>query len=217
MVVQMCPGSSLFSRRLLIGKVIWMCPAIMRTLWHELDSMRKYKLCIVADDCAKCQETVTSYDHEKEEGRVIKFLMGLNEASTHIRTHIIALSELPSLDVAYDMVSTNESERTVANAVCIEAPTKYVQQESTYKQNIQSQRNGESSAGKMKKRPYCTHRQLNVHTREHCFKLNGYPPGHRLYKGKGPNQKSAANNVACSVTENGFKAVGYSNMEHDQT
>ncbi|CAM8929156.1 unnamed protein product [Rhodiola kirilowii] len=178
-------------------------------LWHELDSMRKYKLCAIADDCSKCQETKAFYDQEKEEGRVIKFLMGLNESFSHIRTHIIALRELPSLDVAYDMVSTNESERTVTKAPCIEASAMYAQQESSYKQQMQSQRTGGNSAGKMKQRPYCTYCQFNGHTKEHCYKLNGYPPGHRLYKGKGSNQKpAAANNVALSSSENGSKTVG---------
>ncbi|CAM8917903.1 unnamed protein product [Rhodiola kirilowii] len=182
-------------------------------LWHELDSMRKYKLCAIADDCLKCQETKAFYDQEKEEGRVSKFLMGLNESFTHIRTHIIALRELPSLDVAYDMVSTNESERTVAKIVCIEASAMYAQQESSYKQQMQSQRSGGNSAGnfagKMKQRPYCTDCQLNGHTKKHCYNLNGYPPGHRLYKGKGSNQKSAAaNNVSHNIPENGSKTVG---------
>ncbi|CAM8998473.1 unnamed protein product [Rhodiola kirilowii] len=36
-------------------------------LWHELDSMRKYKMCIIAGDCSKCQETKAFYDQEKEE------------------------------------------------------------------------------------------------------------------------------------------------------
>ncbi|CAM8901423.1 unnamed protein product [Rhodiola kirilowii] len=180
-------------------------------LWHELDSMRRYKICVVADGCVKCQETKNFYDQEKEEGRVIKFLMGLNEAFTHIRTHILALRELPSLDVAYDMVSTNEAERNIAKAVSIEASAMYAHQESAYKQQNQFQRSAGNSAGnptgnsagnsvgRTKPRPYCTHCQFIGHTKEHCYKLNGYPPGHRLYKGK--NQNKCANNVNLNAAE----------------
>ncbi|KAL9679948.1 hypothetical protein QQ045_017819 [Rhodiola kirilowii] len=146
--------------------------------------MRKYKQCVVSDDCSKCQETKLCYDQEKEEGRGIKFFMGLNESFTHIRTHIIELRELPNLDVAYDMVSNNESERNIAKVVCMEASAMYVQQEATYKQQMQSQRYGNHPTGKVKQRPYCTHCQLNDHTKEHYYKLNGYPAGHRLYRVK---------------------------------
>ncbi|KAL9664926.1 hypothetical protein QQ045_020335 [Rhodiola kirilowii] len=61
------------------------------------------------------------YEIEIEEGRVIKFLMGLNESFAHIRTHILALRELPSIDVAYDMVDTSEAERNIAKGACIKA------------------------------------------------------------------------------------------------
>ncbi|KAL9681110.1 hypothetical protein QQ045_012891 [Rhodiola kirilowii] len=66
-------------------------------LWHELDSMKKYKLCVVSDDCSKCLETK--------------------------RTHKLALREFPSIDAAYDMVATKESERNIAKVACIEAST----------------------------------------------------------------------------------------------
>ncbi|CAM8987235.1 unnamed protein product [Rhodiola kirilowii] len=156
-------------------------------------------------------ERQSFYDLEKEEGRVIKFLMGLNESFTHIRTHIIALRELPSLDVAYDMVVSNESERAIAKVVCIEASAMYVHHDSTYKQQAQSQNSRGNATGKVKQRPYCTYCQLNGHTKEHCYKLNGYPPGHRLYKVKGySNQKSAANVVTHGQSENGSKTTGNS-------
>ncbi|CAM8963589.1 unnamed protein product [Rhodiola kirilowii] len=177
-------------------------------LWHELDSMRKYKMCIIADDCSKCQETKAFYDQEKEEGRVIKFLMGLNEAFTHIRTHIIALRELPSLDVAYDMVVTNEAERHIVRAVGIEASAMHVQQESPYKQQVQSTKSGGNVAGRMKQRPHCTYCQFSGHTKKHCYKLNGYPPGHRLHKGKSPNRMSSANSVAHTTNETNSKSAG---------
>ncbi|CAM8961061.1 unnamed protein product [Rhodiola kirilowii] len=188
-------------------------------LWHELDSMRRYKVCVVADGCVKCQETKDFYDQEKEEGRVIKFLMGLNEAFTHIRTHILALRELPSLDVAYDMVSTNEAERSIAKAISIEASAMYAHQESSYKQQNQFQRSAGNSTGnsagnsvgRVKQRPYCTHCQFNGHTKEHCYKLNGYPPGHRLYKGK--NQNKSANNVTLNAAEATQKSVVGTNSQ----
>ncbi|KAL9676748.1 hypothetical protein QQ045_004966 [Rhodiola kirilowii] len=90
-------------------------------IWHELDSMKKYKVCDITDGCTRYMETKSFYDQEKEEGRVIKFLMGLNEAFTHIRTHILALRELTTLDVAYDMVVSNEAERHIAKLTVVEA------------------------------------------------------------------------------------------------
>ncbi|CAM8971890.1 unnamed protein product [Rhodiola kirilowii] len=134
-------------------------------LWHELDSMRKYKVGEIADECTRCLETKSLYDQEKEEGRVIKFLMGLNEALAHIRTHILALRELPTLDVAYDMMISNESERHVTKSNVVEASAMNAQQETTYRQQTVNKSGGNAfnnaGVGRVKtngsQRPYCTH------------------------------------------------------------
>ncbi|CAM8899443.1 unnamed protein product [Rhodiola kirilowii] len=176
-------------------------------LWHELDSMRKYKVCDISNDCTRCMETKFFYDQEKEEGRVIKFLMGLNEAFTHIRTHILALRELPTLDVAYDMVVSNEAERQIAKMAVVESSAMNVQQEISYRNQTGFNKAGADGAGRVKgnnnnsqsnsQRPYCTHCQFNGHVKENCYKLHGYPPGHRLHKGKsnGSQRNQSANNV----------------------
>lgn len=52
---------------------------------------------------------------EREKNRVIEFLMGLGDAHHQIRTYILALPQLPSLDVTFDMVSQDESQRTVTH------------------------------------------------------------------------------------------------------
>ncbi|CAM8901857.1 unnamed protein product [Rhodiola kirilowii] len=186
-------------------------------LWHDLDSMRKYNVCDIADDCPKCQQTKSFYDQEKEEGRVIKFLMGLNEAFTHIRTHIIALRELPTLDVAYDMVVSNEVESQIAKAAGVEASAMSVQHETANKQQGYFNKTGNNGAGnngagnngagRMKQRPYCTYCQFNGHLKEQCYKLHGYPPGHRLHKGKNGNSQrlSSVNNVG---TDGSQRATG---------
>ncbi|CAM8921226.1 unnamed protein product [Rhodiola kirilowii] len=177
-------------------------------LWHDLDSMRKYKVCDIADDCPKCQQTKLFYDKEKEEGRIIKFLMGLNETFTHIRTHIIALRELPTLDVAYDMVVFNEVESQIAKGAGVEASAMSVQHETIYKSQGNFNKagngnNGNNGAGRGKQRPYCTYCQFNGHLKEQCYKLHGYPSGHRLHKGKNVwadngQRLSSANSVGTS-------------------
>ncbi|CAM8916639.1 unnamed protein product [Rhodiola kirilowii] len=113
------------------------------------------------------------------------------------------------------MVSTNEAERNITKAVSIEASAMYANQESTHRQQNQFQRSAGNSAGnsvgRMKQRPYCTHCQFNGHTKEHCYKLNGYPPGHRLYKGK--NQNKSANNVTLNAAEATQKATVGTNSQ----
>ncbi|CAM8953148.1 unnamed protein product [Rhodiola kirilowii] len=78
-------------------------------LWRELDAMRERKGCSLLDDCVRCQDSA----RETHDNKVMKFLMGLNESLAQIRTHILALEQLPALNVVFDRVSNHEAERNI--------------------------------------------------------------------------------------------------------
>ncbi|CAM8962342.1 unnamed protein product [Rhodiola kirilowii] len=59
---------------------------------------------------------------------------------------------------------------------------------------------GRGGFNKEKPRLFCTHCQMTGHLKENCYKLIGYPLGHKLHKGseshkQGTNRKFSANNV----------------------
>ncbi|KAL9689696.1 hypothetical protein QQ045_010085 [Rhodiola kirilowii] len=157
--------------------------------WKEIDAMSKRSGCEEDGDCNYCRTGAK----ERGEDMVIEFLMGLNEEYAHIRTHILALKELPSLDVVYGMALNAESQQIVARSPHVESSALY----SSY----------QDKQGKNKGRMFCTHCQLHGHTKEYSYKLNGYPPGHKLYKGnprtggRGNGAGRAANVVTVEHTK----------------
>ncbi|KAI5322613.1 hypothetical protein L3X38_031685 [Prunus dulcis] len=60
-------------------------------------------------------------------------------------------------------------------------------------------RNNQRSNSSGRKPLHCSHCDQDHHTVDKCYKLHGYPPGHRLHKsgkGKGKGSSSSANTVA---------------------
>lgn len=52
-------------------------------------------------------------------------------------------------------------------------------------------RNSSSNPSKKKDRPLCTYCNMQGHVVNRCYKLHGYPPGHRLYKANSNNDSSS--------------------------
>ncbi|XP_013632827.1 PREDICTED: uncharacterized protein LOC106338383 [Brassica oleracea var. oleracea] len=96
--------------------------------------------------------------------RVMKFLMGLNEAYEATRRHILMLKPIPSLEEVFNMNSISDSEASV-----YAGPTENMAY-ATMNNNYRG-----------KPRPICTHCGLAGHIVQKCFKLHGYPPGHRYH------------------------------------
>ncbi|CAM8930112.1 unnamed protein product [Rhodiola kirilowii] len=164
--------------------------------WKELDSLSKRTGCGEDNTCNDCKESAK----EREDDRVIEFLMGLNDEHAHIRTHILALRELPSLDVVYDMVLNDESQQNVTKPNYVEASALYSrQQDSENSPKNQNHNQTRGYQGKPRGRPFCTHCQANGHTKEFCYKLVGYPPGHKLYKGRSNYTKGSSSNKSANM------------------
>ncbi|CAM8887428.1 unnamed protein product [Rhodiola kirilowii] len=191
-------------------------------LWRELEAMREQRSCSLFDDFTRCQDNAK----ENQENKIMKFLMGLNESLAHIRTHILALKELPEMKVVFDMVCNPESEKNLTRSLTVEASAMFTnqQQASRHTYNGQQrnqqqpnsqgftvpQRNYDGGNPKARQRPYCSYCQQAGHTKETCYKLNGYPHGHKLYKGKSNKRAAAANNVLMNPTEENIVSQGSS-------
>ncbi|CAM8947931.1 unnamed protein product [Rhodiola kirilowii] len=142
--------------------------------WEELDAMRGRRSSVLGKNCVECRENLK----ERMEDRTMQFLFGLNEIHSQVGTHILALQELPHIDVIYDMVSSHEVEYNLTKAPAIEASAMYAQQNSFVRQ----QNRAPASPSTYRQKLYCTHCKMNGHNKETCYKIIGYPLGHRLYK-----------------------------------
>ncbi|XP_073025069.1 uncharacterized protein [Primulina eburnea] len=122
--------------------------------------------------CGACASARKYIDHEDQQ-RLIQFLMGLNDSYGQIRSHILMMTHLPSVNQAYSIVIHEESTRqALASQPIAEIPTAAFYSSSTKKHDLVK----------------CENCQIQGHIKENFFRLIGYPPGHKLHK-KFPQHK----------------------------
>ncbi|XP_016647541.1 PREDICTED: uncharacterized protein LOC107880502 [Prunus mume] len=115
----------------------------------------------------------------------MQFLMGLNESYSTIRGQILLMQPLPMVRKAYSLITQEEKQRGSSQAITEPA--------------AMAVRNNQRSNSSGRQPLHCSHCDRDHHTVDKCYKLHGYPPGHRLHKsgkGKGKVSSGSANNVA---------------------
>ncbi|XP_073310027.1 uncharacterized protein [Primulina huaijiensis] len=129
----------------------------LKQLWDELASL-------VTSPSCECP-TSRSYVEYEQQQRLIQFLMGLNDSYGTIRSQILLMNPLPSVSQAYSLISQEESHRHVMTFQPIsDAPTTAFY------------------SSKPSDIIKCDHCLIPGHMKENCFRLIGYPPGHKLHK-----------------------------------
>ncbi|XP_031276784.1 uncharacterized protein LOC116135229 [Pistacia vera] len=85
-----------------------------KLLWDEYSSMIQLPTC----ECAMSKIYV---DHMQSQ-KLLQFLMGLNETYIQARGHILMMQPLPSVDQAYSMLITEESQRGITASSYNDSP-----------------------------------------------------------------------------------------------
>ena len=110
---------------------------------------------------------------------VMKFLMGVNDSFSQVRTQVLLMNPIPSLSKVYSLLIQEETQKSIPNASVVKVDsivlaakmsTDYV----THGSNLVN------SGGKGKDRPICTHCGKTGHTVDKCYKLHGFPPGFKF-------------------------------------
>ncbi|KAL9666402.1 hypothetical protein QQ045_000733 [Rhodiola kirilowii] len=94
----------------------------LEILWQELDTI-KVTVCASAGNCVCCKQN-KNYKHED---RVVKFLMGLNDAYASVRTHVFTVDEVPKFSTVYGLALREEASRAIRKAGSVEASTLFSQ------------------------------------------------------------------------------------------
>ncbi|XP_070028588.1 uncharacterized protein LOC142170500 [Nicotiana tabacum] len=135
-------------------------------------------------ECTKHKE----YAENKEQQRLVQFLMGLNETYAQARSQVLLSVPIPTLNQAYNMIMQDESQRS-----------------------NRFRKNNENSVLQF---DYCL---MKGHTKENCYKLVGYPPDKKFNKRRtfdkgnsGGSRGLTANNVSCVGESEGTSLVGSS-------
>ncbi|KAM1078563.1 hypothetical protein ACFX15_025113 [Malus domestica] len=167
----------------------------LKGLWDEMDSYQTLKPC----SCGAVQ----SNNEQVERTKVLQILMGLDDSYSAIRGQILLIQPLPSIRSVYSMLTQEEKQRGMAVGPGLVEPAAMVVQ--TNRGNNGNHGKGRSSE---RKPLHCSYCDKDHHVIETCWKLHGYPPGHRLHgksnssSGSGgrstaaPSGKPAVNNVA---------------------
>ncbi|XP_019267542.1 PREDICTED: uncharacterized protein LOC109244841 [Nicotiana attenuata] len=80
----------------------------LKDLWEEFEALVTFPGC----DCAKSRDFVIHLQKLK----LFQFLMGLNDSYSQARSQILLMSPMPTVNQAYAMIISDESQKTVAGS-----------------------------------------------------------------------------------------------------
>ncbi|XP_019248718.1 PREDICTED: uncharacterized protein LOC109227985 [Nicotiana attenuata] len=81
----------------------------VKKVWDELDALNTFDHCTCKCICDGKLKTMKSH----QDGRLIQFLMGLNEAYSGVKSSILMMDPLPSVHHAYSLLIQDEKQREV--------------------------------------------------------------------------------------------------------
>ncbi|XP_075499923.1 uncharacterized protein LOC142538494 [Primulina tabacum] len=139
----------------------------LRQLWDEYASLVTLPIC-------SCESSKKFIEFDQQH-KLLQFLMGLNDSFVHIRSHILMMNPLTTVSSAFAIISQEESHRSL-----LSVPSQQLETSAFF--SVQNRKKNDMR---------CDHCDMFGHLKENCYKLNGYPPGHKFYKGpwKNGNQK----------------------------
>ncbi|CAA7023554.1 unnamed protein product [Microthlaspi erraticum] len=82
----------------------------LMTLWEEYKNYIELPVCT----CGLCEcNAAALWESLQQRSRVMKFLMGLNEAFEPTRRHILMMKPIPSLEDVFNMVAQDERQKSI--------------------------------------------------------------------------------------------------------
>lgn len=134
----------------------------LKGLWDELAAY---------DDLPTCTcGSMKKHTEQEERNKLMQYLMGLNESYNAIHGQILLMQTLPTVRRAYSLIMQEEKQRELGSShVTLKLAAMAV---------LQNQQSTNSDKNPL----HCTYWDFDHHTVDTCWKLNGYPLGHRLHK-----------------------------------
>ncbi|XP_054804216.1 uncharacterized protein LOC129307314 [Prosopis cineraria] len=143
----------------------------LKEIWEE------YSVVALLPSCT----CTSSIDYAKivQQQRLFQFLMGLNSSYQSVRSQMLLMNPLPTVNQAYSMVCKEETQRTLSSS-----PSPLHTEGST----MAARGRGRFGRGGARENPseecsYC-HRRRG-HERDECFQLVGFPPNFQRGRGRG--------------------------------
>ena len=125
---------------------------------------------------------------------VMKFLMGVNDSFSQVRTQVLLMDHIPSLSKVYSLLIQEETQKSIPNAFVVKVDSTVLAAKMST-DHVTHGSNLVNSGGKGKNRPICTHCGKTGHTVDKCYKLHGFPPGFKF-----KNKPAMAHQVSSAFT-----------------
>nr|XP_023894220.1 uncharacterized protein LOC112006153 [Quercus suber] len=146
----------------------------LKVFWDQLQNLSPFPSCT----CGKCICNINKRltDLQVRE-LVMKFLMGLNDSFSQVRSQVLLMDPIPSLSKVYSLLIQEETQRSVPNA-------SFAKVDSTIlAAKLSNEHLGPflgGVVGKRKEKPTCTHCGKTSHTVDKCYKKYGFPLGFKF-------------------------------------
>ena len=166
----------------------------LKSLWDELNVYSPAPPC-------SCDSNKT-FEAYRDRDRTMQFLMGLNETYTTVRGQILLMNPIPAVGKVFSLILQEERQRGIIST----RPT-------TMSDSTALAAKGNNWPGKFPRqntpngpKPSCDYCGKVGYIKEKGYKLHGYLPSHKFYKG--PNQstpgQASANQCSLNLVESAF-------------
>lgn len=126
----------------------------LRTIWDELESYRADPVCTCASKCG-C-DALVEVKKRKDQDRIMEFMRGLNDQYNHVRSNILMMDPLQSINKAFSYMAQQERQFASSDALG----------------NLSLA----NAAANTRLSNSCSYCSRDNHTVETCYKKNGFPP-----------------------------------------
>jgi len=161
----------------------------MKTLWEELNSHRPMSNCTCLVVC-RCESMCSARLHRIED-QVIQFLTGLNDNFNVIKSQVLLMDPLPTINKVYSLVVQEESNNGSISLSSVSEDHNILVNASDARKQFG---HGKNVASSKKNSRFCTFCKHTNHTVEFCYQKHGYPNSYK--------SNSSANSASASSTDN---------------
>jgi len=135
------------------------------------------------------------------EDQVIQFLTGLNDNFSVLKTQVLLMDPLPSINKVYSMVIQEESNNVALTPPVSTEDSSILVNASNVRKTFMHGKVSGAPQSKKKSR-YCTFCHRNNHTVEYCYQKHGYPNTNKpVASSNVVNSKHAMDSISTTSSE----------------